>query len=194
MTGMRILMRLKGYGIDGQTNSSGQFGVMGEAQQHIGVIRCSGVYGWVTATPATRHFSVLWKNSQTGAMSAGVMGQYTPTVGSLVQVFILFSERLRWGCSFPLGLDGGYGASDMPQVPVLWSGIGACPFGVYCMEIMDTFKSANPRLFLTGAATGGIVYWLGNAVFKQWFDMERYNKWNQVWTLSVQIYIRISQL
>ncbi|MBN2542987.1 hypothetical protein JXI42_09005 [bacterium] len=111
-----------------------------------------GVYGWNAASPADADFSIgaYGRTSQTGLMSAGVLGQYTASVGDLVEGFDGYGSVDVWGALGYRGDIGVLGYTDQ-----------STGFGVYAVNDIAIESSSNPSLLMYYGTTWGGIRWNG---------------------------------
>ena len=167
VTGIAYLdVGIRGIGLDdyGGTNSTWPVvGVIGEvvATGDGYDYGQQGVYGWQAATAGTDEYcsGVYGRTSQTGYMSAGVLGQYTASVDDLVYGFDGSASEI-WGALGYGGQYGVYGKSENATgAGVVGEASGSCPYGLYSYGDAAIDATSDPtQWFFEGASTGGIRF------------------------------------
>ncbi|RKZ28402.1 hypothetical protein DRQ36_10505, partial [bacterium] len=162
---------VRGIGLDdfgGTCSSWPLVGVLGEVvEDGAGDYGQQGVYGWQSCSPGAADYciGVYGRSSQTGFMSAGVLGQYTSTVGDPIEGFDGLAAEEVWGALGYEGRTGVYGYTDV-----------AAGYGVYSYGNSGIENSSNPTLFFYDASTWGGFRWDGtNMQYNNngggWFDI-----------------------
>ncbi len=156
---------IRGIGLGGSSGTNSGWpvvGVMGEVvETGSSSYGHQGVYGWQAATAGAAEYcsGVYGRTSQTGYMSAGVLGQYTSSGNDLVYGFDGFDSEI-WGALGYGGQYGVYGKSENASgAGVTGEASGSCPYGIYSFGDAAIDESSDPtQWFFEGASTGGIRF------------------------------------
>ncbi len=157
---------VRGIGLDasGGTNSTWPLvGVIGEVVETGSFdYGQQGVYGFQAATPGAADYcsGVYGRTSQTGYLSAGVLGQYTASVTDPVDGFDGFDAADVWGGLGYGGYVGAYGLSNNGVgAGVVGEAVSPCVYGVYSFGHTAIDATSDPtQWFYEGVSTGGIRF------------------------------------